>query len=158
VLPLSMPAHGTEAPGKKLTIVIGLTVVGAMAFGLMLSYYRNVLFEQLLIDMEHKNQELQANIAQGHRQLEYYRSVQYKDRYAKENLDRINTGEKILILTDTSQQETDIYSVEEGSAQEQQEAAYLELLRQMPVMEHWKLYFFRRESLRELRRSFQLPE
>lgn len=153
-----MPAHGTEAPGKKLTIVIGLTVVGAMAFGLMLSYYRNVLFEQLLIDMEHKNQELQANIAQGHRQLEYYRSVQYKDRYAKENLDRINTGEKVLILTDTNQQETDTYSVKEGAAQEQQEAAYLELLRQMPVMEHWKLYFFRRESLRELRRSFQLPE
>ena len=36
---------------------------------------------------------------------------------------------------------------------EQQEATYLELLRQMPVIEHWKLFLFHHKKIEELKRA-----
>ncbi|MDP7247931.1 MAG: hypothetical protein QF741_04900, partial [Candidatus Peribacteraceae bacterium] len=60
-----------EPVSKQLTIAVGLTVVGFMAFGLILSYYRNVLFDQTLIDMKGQNNGLRASIEEGYRSLEY---------------------------------------------------------------------------------------
>ena len=76
----------TQPVSKQLTIVIGLTVVGFMAFGLALSFYRNILFEQTLSDIETENERIAQTIELGYGDLEYYRSAQYKDKYAKENL------------------------------------------------------------------------
>lgn len=139
-----------EPFSKQLTIVIGLTVVGFMAFGLALSFYRNILFEQTLQNMRLQNEELQGKIAAGYRDLEYYRSAQYKDKYAKENLNLVRPGEQVLIIA-REQDRKHTESTEDGKPTEQQEAAYYELLRQMPVIEHWKLYLFHREKIQELK-------
>jgi len=88
-----MPYRNLEPVSKQLTIVVGLTVVGFMAFGLALSYYRNVLFEQTLLNMKKQNIVLSEHIGHGYRDLEYYSSGQYKDKYAKENLGLVNPGE-----------------------------------------------------------------
>jgi hypothetical protein len=148
-----MSYQSAEPISKQLTIVIGLTVVGFMAFGLALSYYRNALFEQTLENIVDQNDILREKIALGYHDLEYYRSAQYKDKYAKENLGLIKPGEKILIITE----EVNVVSFpleEEGSSNsEQQEAAYFELLRQMPIREHWKLYLFHRKKIDELKRA-----
>lgn len=137
---------------KQLTIVVGLTVVGFMAFGLALSFYRNVLFEQTLEDIRVQNTTLRLRIANEYKELDYYRSTQFKDKYAKENLSMVRPGEKVLIITD-QQHASDNTDLEEGSFTEEREAAYLELLRQMPVFEHWKLYFFHRDRIEELKRA-----
>ncbi len=123
-----------------------------MAFGLALSYYRNALFEQTLESIGHQNNDLRRIIVLGYRDLEYYRSAQYKDKYAKENLGLTNPGEKVLILNKpaTPVIEDDALPPDE---REQREAAYFELLRQMPVLEHWNLYFFHKEKIEELRRA-----
>ncbi len=141
-----------EPVSKQLTIAVGLTVVGFMAFGLILSYYRNVLFDQTLIDMKRQNNGLRASIEEGYRSLEYYKSSQYKDKYAKENLGLVNPGEKVLIIQKPS---VPLNTNEEISEmqKEQRDAAFLELLRQMPILEHWKLYFFDKEKLEGLRRG-----
>ena len=94
-----MPYHHHEPASKQLTILVGLTVVGFMAFGLALSFYRNVLFEQTLSNLGLKNDQLRQRIELGKRELEYYRSTQYKDKYAKENLGLVNPGEQVLIIT-----------------------------------------------------------
>ena len=52
----------TQPVSKQLTIVIGLTVVGFMAFGLALSFYRNILFEQTLSDIESQNERIAQTI------------------------------------------------------------------------------------------------
>ena len=147
-----MPSNHLEPFSKQLTIIVGLTVVGFMAFGLALSYYRNALFEQTLSNIKAQNDILRGSIQIGYRDLEYYRSAQYKDKYAKENLGRINPGEQILIITE---QPKPIYydSLGDIPASEQQEAAYLELLRQMPILEHWKLFLFQREQIEGIKRS-----
>lgn len=143
-----------EPFSKQLTIVIGLAVVGFMAFGLAISFYRNALFEQTLLNISKQNDALRGRIAAGYQDLEYYRSTQYKDKYAKENLGLVSPGEKILIITE----ETNVVSFPLAesalSTTEQQEAAYLELLRQMPVAEHWKLYLFHRDKIEALKKAF----
>lgn len=141
-----------EPFSKQVTIIVGLTVVGFMAFGLTLSFYRNVLFEETLKELALQNDEIAKDIGKGYRELEYYQSDQYKDKFAKENLHRINPGEKVLIIT---QQPPGLQPLLETSKQEQErkEAAYLELLRQMPTLEHWRLYLFNRERVSELKRG-----
>lgn len=148
-----MSYQHTEPFSRQITILVGLTVVGFMAFGLALSFYRNVLFEQTLANLSKQNNELRHTIDRGQQELEYYRSVQFKDKYAKEKLGRVKPGEKVLIIT----RDTPSYmpvDEENISLNQQQEAAYLELLRQMPVIEHWKLYLLHRERAEELKRSF----
>lgn len=139
-----------EPLSKQLTIVIGLTVVGFMAFGLALSFYRNLLFEQTLEGIASQNDALREQITKGYRDLEYYQSAQYKDKYAKENLNLVRPGEQVLIV---SQEQTDPFLQAERGLKptEQQEAAYFELLRQMPVLEHWKLYLFHKERINEIK-------
>lgn len=145
-----MAYKNLEPVSKQLTIVIGLTVVGFMAFGLVLSYYRNVLFDQTLTNLQVENDELKADIEQGYRDLEYYRSSQYKDKYAKENLGLVNPGEKVLIIQQPSL--TPSPGEQESEMQKQlREATYLELLRQMPVIEHWRLYLFEKDKMGELK-------
>ena len=140
-----------EPVSKQLTIIVGLTVVGFMTFGLTLSFYRNILFEQTLQEIEGQNELLRNTIEKGHRDLEYYRSDQYKDKYAKENFGLMQPYEKVLIIA----QEPNVisYDAETLEPSERQEAAYAELLRQMPILEHWKLYFFHREKIEEIKRS-----
>jgi hypothetical protein len=139
-----------EPISKQLTIVIGLTVVGFMAFGLALSFYRNILFEKTLADLEAQNKKITDAIAQGDRTLEYYNSEQFKDKYAKENLGRLNPGEKALLIAQVPK--TSPFSLEDDAEeQERKEAAYFELLRQMPVLEHWKMYFFHRDRVEEFK-------
>ncbi len=139
-----------EPVSKQITIIIGLTVVGFMAFGLALSFYRNVLFEQTLDKMRTQNQRLKEDIQQGYNNLEYFRSAQYKDKYAKENLGLIRPRENILIIAQ-NKQEANIAGFESTEPSEQQEAKYYELLRQMPVLQHWNIYLFHREKIDEIK-------
>jgi cell division protein FtsB len=143
-----------EPVSKQITIVVGLTVVGFMAFGLALSFYRNTLFEQRLEEIDQRNEDLRSGIEDEKRQLEYYRSAQYKDKYAKEQLGMVNPGENVLVIARDTVDRTGSLSPDPNTVTDQEEAAYFEMLRQMPVLEHWKLYLFRREAMRELRQNF----
>ncbi len=142
-----------EPVSKQLTIVIGLTVVGFMAFGLALSFYRNILFEQTLQNMQTENNKIAAKIQEGYADLEYYQSDQYKDKYAKENLNRINAGEKIMVISNPPKDPAlaDINTT--ALDKEKQAAAYFELLDQMPVIQQWNLFFFHKEKIDELKKA-----
>jgi len=141
-----------EPVSKQLTIVVGLTVVGFMAFGLALSFYRNVLFEQTLARLSDENRALQNENIESQWDLDYYLSTQYRDKYAKESLDKVNPGEKVLLLNQPPKA-PDFTFGDSLTPTEQQQAAYEEHLRGMPVFEHWVLYLFEREKLEELQRG-----
>lgn len=147
-----MPYHTLEPISKRLTIVGGLTVVAIMAFGLAQSVYRNILFEQTLRALEEQNKKISESITLGYRDLEYYRSDQYKDKHAKENLGLVNPGERTLLINKTPLKPF-LPPPDPTLTRETQEAAYHEILRQMPVIEHWKIFLFYREKIEELRRS-----
>ncbi len=143
---------GSEPLSKQLTIVVGLTVVGFMAFGLALSFYRNILFEKTLKQMEIANKDISRENDAKYRELDYYKSEQFKDKYAKQNLGRINPGEKMLIITAPSA--GDVSLTESGTTlSAEREAAFMEFLRQMPVHEQWWLYLFDRDKLNRLKET-----
>jgi len=135
-----------------MTIVIGLSVVGLMAFGLALSYYRNILFDEQLIVMKDRNKKLKEEILDDYALLQYYRSEQYKDKYAKENLGLVRPGEKALIITHVPE-DAPLLTTSSMEPSLRQEAAYTEILRQMPVLEHWKLFLFHKEKIEEMKRG-----
>lgn len=146
----SMPYNRDIEPiSKQLTIVIGLTVVGFMAFGLALSFYRNIMFEKTLLDLADENAKIAKNIEQGYSDLEYFRSAQYKDKYAKENLNRFNPGENVIVITQPADKPEVLE--DDASEQERKEAAYQELLQTMPVLDHWKLYLFHKDEIEKLK-------
>lgn len=146
-----MAYQNSEPFSKKLTIVIGLTVVGTMAFGLAVSFYRNVLFDKTLEDIKKENTGLQDRIQSGYRDLDYFKSKQYKDKYAKENLGLVNPDEHALIIA--QKQEDPVIQEMALTPTEEQEAAYEELLRQMPVLEHWNLFLFHRDRIDDIKKG-----
>lgn len=133
-----------------MTIVVGLCVVGLMAFGLALSYYKNVLFDRQLKSMQERNAKLKADIAAEYAELQYYQSDQYKDKYAKENFSLLRGGEKVLIVKKV--QEDDIFTTDNELTDEDREALFEERLRNIRVIDHWNLYLFHRGAIEDLRR------
>ncbi len=148
-----MPAHKSIEPiSKQLTLVVGLTVVGFMAFGLAVSFYRNILFEETLLDLQRGNDLIAAEIDTLYRDLDEVRSDLYKDRFAKQNLGKVNPGEQLLIITEPPPRLPGS-PLDDPEEQARREAAYDELLRQMPVLEHWKLYLFHRERIPKIKEA-----
>lgn len=148
-----MPSKSDIEPiSKQLTIIVGLTVVGFMAFGLALSFYRNILFEETLMELEKGNELIAAEIEEKYRDLEYVRSELFRDRYAKENLNKINKGEQVLIITSPPPLISGS-PLTDAKEEERRAAAYEELLRQMPILEHWKLYLFHRDRIPKIKEA-----
>lgn len=143
-----------EPVSKQLTIVIGLTVVGFMAFGLAMSFYRNTLFEDELKRMAQENAKLIDRVEESRWDLEYYRSSQYIDKYAKENFNKLRPGEKLLLIERAPLPSGDIAT--EQLAENQ--AAFEEYLRSLPTLEHWRLYLFRRDRLEQLKKGIRASE
>ncbi len=135
-----------------MTIVVGLCVVGLMAFGLALSYYKNILFDRQLLTMQERNMRLKQQIANGYDQLQYLESSQYKDKYAKENFGVLKSGEKVLVINRPavasvlSQNSTEL-------TEEDKEAIFEENLRSIRVVDHWKLFLFNRNRIDDLKRN-----
>ena len=148
----SVPYRDLEPLSKQLTIVVGLTVVGFMAFGLALSFYRNVLFEETMTSISEQNDKLRNQNAQSQADLDYYRSLQYKDKYAKESLGEVTPGEKVLVITENLAPTGSGAQITTTNTVGKQ-AIYEQYLRGLPVIQHWQLYLFHRSQLDELRTS-----
>src|SRR3989338_2286874 len=136
---------------KKLTMIVCLGMVALMTFSLSISFYSNVLFEETLKEIQDKNSHLVEEIEQGYQDLEHFRSEQYRDKYAKENLELVNPGERVLIIAKT--EKIDSLPKSTLSLEEQQSALFEEFLRQTPVIQHWKLFLFDKQKLKQLQHS-----
>lgn len=135
-----------------MTIVVGLCVVGLMAFGLALSYYKNILFDRQLITMQERNARLQQQITNGYDQLQYLESTQYKDKYAKENFGVLRPGEKVLVINRPAETVSMIQN-EADLTPEDRQAIFEENLRSIRVVDHWKLYLFNRPKIDDLKKN-----
>ena len=124
-----------------------------MMFGLSISFYRNLLFEETLKNLSLRNRDLRQQIDEGLAMLAYYRSYQYRDKYAKENLGRVHPGEKVLIFAERGSEATYAENENDSYLQEK-EAAYRQYLENIPVLEHWRMYLFDPKGIQTLRQSF----
>lgn len=136
---------------KQMTILVGLLVVALMAFGLALSYYKNVLFDQQLLAMERRNEALKASVDDQYHQLEYYRSAHYRDKYAKENFGLLQSGEKVVMLS--SDEPAPMLGAETDRSEEERQAIFEQNLRNIRIVDQWNMYFFHRQEIEKLRTS-----
>lgn len=147
-----MPYNEVAPIPKQMTIVVGLCVVGLMAFGLALSYYKNILFDRQLLTMQERNMRLKQQISNGYDQLQYLESSQYKDKYAKENFGVLKAGEKVLVINRPVVASVLSLNSTELS-EEDKEAIFEENLRSIRVVDHWKLFLFNRNQIDDLKRN-----
>lgn len=136
---------------KRMVILTGLFVVGLMAFGLALSYYKNILFDRQLIVMQQRNAKLRDDVLRSYMELRYRQSTQYKDKYAKEYFNLLRPGEKVLYVRMPPKQALST-TIHERTPEEI-EALYEENLRSIRVIDHWNLFIFHRDKIEVLKTS-----
>ncbi len=134
---------------KRMVILTGLFVVGLMAFGLALSYYKNILFDRQLIVMQQRNAKLRDDVLRSYMELRYRQSTQYKDKYAKEYFNLLRPGEKVLYVR--MPPEKVLSTTIHERTPEEIEALYEENLRSIRVIDHWNLFIFHRDKIEELK-------
>lgn len=83
-----------------LTLVVGFFVVAYMLYNLTVSIYENYQIEQHIAEFEERNKALVAENEQKLEDLQYYISEEYVDKVAKQNLNLINPGEKVIVIPD----------------------------------------------------------
>lgn len=83
-----------------LTLVVGFFVVAYMLYNLTVSIYENYQIEQHIVEFEERNKALVAENEQKLEDLQYYISEEYVDKVAKQNLNLINPGEKVIVIPD----------------------------------------------------------
>jgi cell division protein FtsB len=83
-----------------LGLVIGFFVVAYMLYNLTVSIYENYQIEEHIVEFEKRNQALAEENKQKLEDLQYYISEEYIDKVAKQNLNLINPGEKVIVIPD----------------------------------------------------------
>ncbi len=107
-----------------------------MFFALATSIYRDYKLETEIQSFQAQVENLATQANQKPANLKYLQSDQYKDRYAKENLNLLNPGEKLIILPQAEQR------VEQGPVVLMTEALSPNSVLNKPNSRQWWEYFF----------------
>ena len=73
-----------------------------MFFALATSIYRDYKLESQIQNFRHEIDNLATLARQKPEDVKYFDSVEYKDHYAKENLNLLNPDEKLIIIPEES--------------------------------------------------------
>lgn len=109
-----------------------------MIISLARSEYNSKQIEKYIETLEVENALIAAENDDLESQFEYFSSVQYQERIAKQNLGKVNPGEKVLVIPDDVEL-SEVESFEENLILEK-ERQYAKL----PNWQKWTSYFFRR--------------
>lgn len=82
----------------QMLVIGGFIFFFYMFFALATSIYRDYKLESQIQRFEADINDLADLAHQKPEDVEYFASEQYKDRYAKENLNLLNPGEKLIII------------------------------------------------------------
>ena len=107
-----------------------------MFFALATSIYRDYKLDTEIGSFEDLINDLAERAKQKPADLKYLQSDEYKDRYAKENLNLLNPGEKLIILPDPER------NVEQGPVQLMTEILSPDSILNKPNNQQWWAYFF----------------
>ena len=120
----------------QLVIVGGFLVFLYIFFALATSVYKDYRLDASIGRFEDEINQLADKARQKPKGVAFYQSSQYKDRYAKENLNLLNPGERLIVIP----QEDKIVKSEVVLAVKTDFSAVLKL----PNRNQWWEYFFGR--------------
>ncbi len=118
----------------QLVIVGGFLVFFYIFFALATSVYKDYKMDISIQSFKQEIDDLATKANQKPKGVAYYQSIQYKDRYAKENLNLLNPGERLIVIP----QEDKIVKSEVVLADTTDFNAVLKL----PNRNQWWEYFF----------------
>jgi cell division protein FtsB len=118
----------------QLIIVGGFLVFIYIFFALATSIYRDYKLEVNIEKFEDEIRELAEKAHQKPEDVKYFESEQYVDKYAKENMNLLNPGEKLIIIP----QEEQVVRYEEIIVNPLDHKRVLKL----PIRNQWWEYFF----------------
>ena len=87
----------------QFIIVGGFLVFLYIFFALATAIYRDYKLEVNINNFDDEISNLAAMADQKPKDVEYYQSEAFKDKYAKESLNLLNPGEKLIIIPDEEQ-------------------------------------------------------
>ncbi len=82
----------------KLLIMGGLVAFVYVFSALATSIYRDYRLERQIRDFQQKINELDSKAKEKPDTVKFFASAQYRDRYAKENLNLLNPGERLIVI------------------------------------------------------------
>jgi len=135
--------HRNKPLTLQFIIVGGFLVFLYIFFALATSIYRDYKLDMNIEDFQSQIDSLAELAGQKPKDVKYFQSDEYKDRYAKENLNLLNPGEKLIIIPDEEQVVKSEVVVERYD--------YSNVLK-LPNRNQWWEYFFGRTL------SVQAPE
>lgn len=121
---------------SQLLIISGFIVLLYMFFSLTTSIYKDYKLES---EIERFGGEIDKLAAMAHtkpKDVDYFLSEEYKDRYAKENLNLLNPGEKLIIIPEDDQ------VVEKGPVVLESDRITPIAVLSLSYPEQWWEYFF----------------
>lgn len=103
-----------------------------MLFLITTSIYKDYKNEQQILAIKMENEDLHQENIQKKDDLLYFRSEQFKDKYAKQNLGKINPGEKVIVF---AEEKENIFFQDASNKKFERDPATL------PQLEQWYQYF-----------------
>lgn len=95
---MSTRGSSQESNTIMAIIIVGFCMIAYMLYGLTLSIYRNYSINTHIEKYEQDNLKIQNELEKKIKSYEYYTSLEYKDKIAKQNLNRINPGEEVIVI------------------------------------------------------------
>lgn len=120
----------------QILIIGGFFVFFYLFFALSTSIYRDYKLETQVQRFEDEINELAEAARVKPEDVKYYISDQYKDRYAKESLNLLNPGEKLIIIPEEER------VVEQGEVRLMTELLSPTSVLNKPKRTQWWEYFF----------------
>jgi cell division protein FtsB len=135
----------------QLFVMGGFFFFFYMFFALATAIYRDYKFETEKQVFEKEIDQLAQLANEKPEDLKYLQSAEYKDRYAKENLNLLNPGEKLIILPQPDQ------VVEQGPVELMTDILSPNSVLNKPRNEQWWEYFFGNTLSVEAPRNNNIP-
>lgn len=125
----------------QTVIIVGFITIGYMLFNLAISVYNDYQVNLRLEQYAEENERIARDNLNKKEEYAYFNSDLFKDKYAKENLNKLQPGEKVIVLPEKTE---NIFA--ERPLFEEDELK-VERLMLLSNREQWKEYFFGEERI-----------
>lgn len=125
----------------QTVIIVGFLIIGYMLFNLAISVYNDYQVNLRLESYSAENARIARDNLNKKEEYAYFNSELFKDKYAKENLNKLQPGEKMIILPE----KTENVLAEKPLVEEHE--VKVERMILLSNREQWKAYFFGEERI-----------
>lgn len=120
----------------QLIIIGGFVIFFYLFFALATQVYKDYQIQKHIENFEAKIADLSVLANRKPKDVQYFSSLEYKDRYAKENLNLLNPGEKLIVIP---QEE---HNVVKGPSAALARGKTPDAVLSLPNKNQWWEYFF----------------